>query len=84
MTEFTHDFTTDIRSINERLLSIEHAIDNLSLPLLSLSEVYNEPTRPRNGQIVFADGTQWDPGSGRGIYIYNGNGSNWAQWISLP
>lgn len=28
------------------------------------------PTRPREGMIRFADGTDWDPGSGRGLYQY--------------
>lgn len=29
-----------------------------------------EPTRPREGMTVIADGSDWDPGSGRGQYIY--------------
>jgi len=33
-------------------------------------EVTNEaPSRPRTGDIRFADGTNWDPGSGEGIYF---------------
>ena len=33
-------------------------------------EVTNEaPGRPRTGDIRFADGTNWDPGSGAGIYF---------------
>lgn len=31
---------------------------------------YVAPTRPREGDFVFADGTTWDPGSGRGLYQY--------------
>ena len=27
-----------------------------------------EPVRPEDGMIVFADGTDWDPGSGEGVY----------------
>ena len=30
------------------------------------------PVRPRDGMIVAADGTNWDPGSGRGVYYYDG------------
>ncbi len=27
-----------------------------------------EPSKPRDGMIVYADGTNWDPGSGEGFY----------------
>lgn len=39
---------------------------------LDLRPVYREPVRPRDGMIVFADGTEWDPGSGAGSYEYVG------------
>ncbi len=38
---------------------------------------YVEPTRPRAGDIVYADGVEWNPGSGEGLYRYNLAGS-WA------
>ena len=28
------------------------------------------PTKPRDGDIRYADGTNWNPGSGQGIYAY--------------
>jgi hypothetical protein len=37
-----------------------------------------EPTRPRNGLVVYADGTNWDPGSGEGIYGYEA-----GAWVKL-
>lgn len=37
-----------------------------------------EPPRPRNGMIVYADGTDWNPGSGEGFYGYQ-NGA----WVKL-
>ncbi len=30
------------------------------------------PPRPRDGDLVYADGTSWNPGSGQGAYIYYG------------
>lgn len=39
-----------------------------------------EPQRPRAGMIVYADGTNWDPGAGEGIYIYTEAGQ-WAKLI---
>lgn len=38
--------------------------------VLELRPVHVEPTRPREGMIVFADGTDWNPGSGVGVYTF--------------
>lgn len=35
------------------------------------------PPRPQNGKLYFADGTDWDPGSGRGVYIYDAENTNY-------
>jgi hypothetical protein len=37
-----------------------------------------EPARPRNGMLVYADGTAWDPGSGEGFYGYEA-----GAWVKL-
>jgi hypothetical protein len=43
--------------------------------------MYVEPQKPREGMVVYADGTEWDPGSGAGQYLYNG--SAWLPAFSL-
>lgn len=43
---------------------------------ISLDELHEEPERPESGMIVFADGSDWDPGSGQGIYCYYGSAWN--------
>lgn len=35
------------------------------------------PDKPRDGMLVFADGTDWNPGAGRGVYVYDGG------WVKL-
>ena len=35
-----------------------------------LVELHVEPDKPRDGQVIFADGTDWNPGSGAGYYGY--------------
>lgn len=35
-----------------------------------------EPVRPRAGMVVYADGSDWDPGGGEGIYAYHGGAWN--------
>jgi hypothetical protein len=38
--------------------------------LIQLKELHVEPVRPRAGMTVLADGTDWNPGSGQGVYTY--------------
>jgi len=35
-----------------------------------LKELHAEPAKRFSGLIAFADGTDWNPGSGQGIYAY--------------
>lgn len=37
---------------------------------IMLQEMYTPPAKFVNGMIVLADGTHWNPGSGRGFYGY--------------
>lgn len=46
------------------------------LEYLQLRELNAAPTRPREGMIVLADGTNWNPGSGAGFYGYYGGAWN--------
>ena len=39
---------------------------------LRLEELHAEPDKPRSGDIRYADGTNWNPSGGRGIYAYIG------------
>ena len=41
---------------------------------LVLDKLYKAPSKIREGMIVLADGTSWNPGSGAGFYGYR-NGS---------
>lgn len=36
---------------------------------LELRPIHAAPEKPREGMIVYADGTDWNPGSGRGVYV---------------
>ena len=36
------------------------------------------PAKPREGQIVVADGANWNPGSGKGAYEYKA-----GSWVKL-
>lgn len=45
---------------------------------LELRPVFAAPLRPREGMIIYADGTSWNPGSGEGPYVYK-NGA----WVIM-
>lgn len=42
---------------------------------LTLAVQYKAPDKFRAGTVVAADGTTWNPGSGKGMYWYDG--TNW-------
>lgn len=44
---------------------------------LRLVELHVEPDKVESGRLYFADGTDWDPGSGRGVYCYDSDGPTW-------
>ena len=65
------------RWMDEQLRYLETAL-NEPIDSLRLKTLHAEPSRPRDGVIVFADGTDWDPGSGEGYYGYYG-----SAWVKL-
>lgn len=38
--------------------------------VITLEMLNSPPTKIREGMIVLADGTNWNPGSGQGVYCY--------------
>jgi hypothetical protein len=42
----------------------------------NLDELHAAPERVYTGLLVLADGTDWDPGSGQGVYCYYGGAWN--------
>lgn len=54
--------------LEQELLQLSRSLQETTA--LDLRPVHAEPLRPREGMIVCADGTDWDPGSGAGIYAY--------------
>ena len=59
------------RFLNEELLKIQAAIQALAAGHLDKQHV--APTKPRDGDIRYADGAAWNPGAGAGIYWFNGS-----------
>lgn len=59
------------------LLTISRLI-NGGRDLLVLAPQAAAPARPREGMTANADGTNWNPGGGAGLYQYLG-----AAWVKL-
>lgn len=62
--------------VDEQLAALVGAIEGLDrerLPILNA-----EPPKPRDGDLVYADGSNWDPGDGEGPYARVGGVWAWA------
>ena len=44
-----------------------------------LERTHVAPEKPRGGDIRYADGSDWDPGSGEGIYFFKESTSAWVK-----
>ena len=56
--------------------NINYELDSISSEIQTLSEVlptsvcHAEPKKLMEGMLVYADGIDWDPGLGEGLYFY--------------
>ena len=62
--------------IEDELSQIEQAFNEQDL--VKFTEINVAPAKPRTGDTRLADGTNWNPGSGAGVYTYYG-----AAWHRL-
>ncbi len=53
-------------------------IDNLTLVELNVA-----PGKPRTGMFALADGTNWNPGGGAGVYVYFNGGWNLLTFLMV-
>lgn len=73
----------NIDTVDELRRVLEVELDRLvqSVPELEeiiLSPLHRAPDKPRDGMVVYADGTDWNPGSGQGLYERRG-----GAWVKL-
>lgn len=58
-----------IRYIRDLEVRLQTALT--ALAQMKLERMYAPPPKPRDGMLVLADGVQFDPGSGRGLYVFD-------------
>ncbi len=61
------------RAVTEELIKIAEVISVGQFAAFNLIEQNASLAKPRDGDIVNADGTNFNPGTGKGIYYYNGS-----------
>jgi hypothetical protein len=61
----------------DQLVSVEKAFIEPA-EFLALVKTHVAPSKVFDGLIYFADGTNWNPGSGAGVYCYHS-----GQWNKL-
>ena len=54
--------------VSGELLRISNALSktDIEIPIINAA-----PAKPQTGQVIFADGTNFNPGNGRGLYDYD-------------
>lgn len=67
------------KGINRELEKIQSALDTLKVDYVEFNVHNAAPDKPRAGRVYYADGTNWNPGSGEGLYIYKSGGT----WVLL-
>lgn len=66
-----------VRWTSAELNRLAQAVGEIPLEL-QVAVLARAPDKPRIGLIVYADGTNWDPGAGQGFYGYTNSG-----WVKL-
>jgi hypothetical protein len=64
--------------IERELIKLSDSLKSLNVDQLNLKVLHAEPDKPREGDLVRADGTDWNPGSGEGVYEYTSGGA-WSK-----
>lgn len=59
----------------QELEKVSIVVNNLAEGRCAL--LHKPPAKPRNGMVRMADGTNWNPGSGRGYYGYDEDTAAW-------
>lgn len=65
----TYNPSYPMNDLQQELQNISRSMSEGNEFLL-LEMRYAAPSKPRDGMVVLADGTSWNPGSGAGYYGY--------------
>jgi len=83
MAYFPQPVPANVDTVDELRMWVEAEFNRLAQGLQDHDDIlfnvrYVAPAGPKAGMVVFADGTTWNPGSGRGLYEYRT-----SSWVKL-
>lgn len=69
-----------VRSLDEFVPIVWEILQSISSEFyyMRVERVHAAPTKPQDGQLAYADGSDWNPGSGRGVYRYDSTSVAWV------
>ncbi len=62
----------------DQFKDLTYRLSELETDTVLLKEWNAEPDKLYNGLVAYADGTNWNPGSGRGVYAFES-----GTWVKL-
>lgn len=71
---------TDVEELRDVIVEeLQKLVESIpELDEIVLRPMYRAPDKPRDGMVVYADGTTWNPGAGQGLYERRG-----GAWVKL-
>jgi len=73
---YSPNYSGQDANVAQELLTISQVLNAVAENIVDVS--YHPPDKPRKGMTRYADGTEWDPGAGGGLYYYTG-----SVWVSV-
>lgn len=58
------------QDVQAELEAVSRETETPTVIYLKLTQLNAAIAKPEDGMLVYADGTNWNPGSGEGIYAY--------------
>ena len=76
MARYVHSQVFDIDGVNRALRDIEAAINALYDGEFERTKI--APSKPKEPTLRYADGVNWNPGTGKGWYSYDESSGAWV------
>jgi len=65
-----------VQSVWDEFNKLRNFIESMEVDYISLRVHNVAPNKPKTGVLYYADGSNWNPGAGKGVYEYDGTTFN--------
>ena len=73
-----------LRWLVEEFRAINQHLNTKSVPIWRIAQTHVTPDKPRDGDVRYANGTDWEPGAGIGPYIrVDASTAGAARWVPM-